>query len=351
MSFKILVVGDPHFKPEDVLEVEMFISKMEALVEKESPDLIVILGDVLHTHERIHAQALNQAVIFVEKIVKKTETLILVGNHDYYNNQQFLTNLHWMNCLKHINGLTVVDKLVVRNFSDMKFLFVPYVPPGRFLEAFGEENFEDSTAIFAHTEFYGAKMGSFVSTEGDQWSLKYPPVISGHIHNKQMPQPNIVYVGASRQIAMGEADNPTIAIFTFTKNKPYDLREVDLGLPRKKIVHLDVDKAQDFALIESKDSLKLSISGEYSEFKAFKKTKKYKDLIQSGTKVVFKPKRVEVKHNAEKIASVMNETDFTKILSILIERERNPHLYELHEKIVNDSDVKAEDVIFLDVNE
>ena len=40
--------------------------------------------------------------------------LLLVGNHDYINNQQFLTNNHWMNAMKDWNNVTIIDKVIKR---------------------------------------------------------------------------------------------------------------------------------------------------------------------------------------------------------------------------------------------
>ena len=49
---KILAIGDPHFQVSNILEVDLFIDKIEKLVKDEKPDVCVILGDLLHTHIR-----------------------------------------------------------------------------------------------------------------------------------------------------------------------------------------------------------------------------------------------------------------------------------------------------------
>ena len=77
-----------------------------------------------------------------------------------------------------------------------KFLFVPYVPPGRFVEAletYKNINWKDVDCIFAHQEFYGCKMGAILSEEGDKWESKWPLVVSGHIHSRQWINKNIYY--------------------------------------------------------------------------------------------------------------------------------------------------------------
>jgi hypothetical protein len=73
------------------------------------------------------------------------------------------------------------------------------------------------------------------------------------------------------------------------------IKEIDLNMPKKKIIYVDSEKADDIIIPETEDKIKLSISGEYEDFKTFKKTKKYKELTQKGVKVVFKPKKAEIK--------------------------------------------------------
>ena len=38
-----------------------------------------------------------------------TKTIVIVGNHDLINNQQFLTQNHWMNAMKDWENVRVID--------------------------------------------------------------------------------------------------------------------------------------------------------------------------------------------------------------------------------------------------
>ena len=58
-------------------------------------------------------------------------------------------------------------------------------------------------------------MGAIISVEGDKWSLKFPNVISGHIHERQIPQKNIYYPGSAMQHAFGESKKNIIAHLNF----------------------------------------------------------------------------------------------------------------------------------------
>ena len=86
----VIAIGDPHFMTKNIPEVELFIIKSLELIESRSPDFIVVLGDLLHEHERIHTITLNKAYGYIDKLRMLAKTFILIGNHDMINNQQFL---------------------------------------------------------------------------------------------------------------------------------------------------------------------------------------------------------------------------------------------------------------------
>jgi DNA repair exonuclease SbcCD nuclease subunit len=540
----IIAVGDPHFQTGNIPEVNMFIDRLENISKEIKPDLIVILGDLLHTHEKLHVTPYNKALEFVTRMRNITETVVLVGNHDmcfakntpilmwdstvkysqdikvgdevmgddytprkvlnltrgeakmydivqlgakhytvtenhilclkipfpkeiylnvienlwtvewltselviesknfsitddqtkeevkiiaekflesapmigiskinisvsdflklpekikhklfgysntyeffirvrpsretqFYgwetdrnhmfllsdgtvvhncNNQQFLSTEHWMNPMKEWKGVKIVDNIYHRDIKGYHLVFCPYVYPGRFQEALNSDSrdWKDADCIFAHQEFYGCKMGAIVSVEGDRWPEEFPTVVSGHIHSKQNIQKNIYYCGSSMQHAFGESDKNIIPILRFSKQKSgYDLEEVDLELPRKRIVYTDVQNIDDLKIPEisqdgSHDKVKITISGVYDEFKAFKKTKKYRELVKTGTKVVFKPKKI-TKEEQEKTPEI-NETDFTKILNALVINEKNSFLYQTYQLIVNSKSICEEDILFM----
>ena len=293
---KVIAIGDPHFRIDNIKEVEEFIEKIVVLIAKEKPDFVVCLGDLLHTHERLHTIALNKAYEFIQRVSELAYMYVLVGNHDYIQNQQFLTTNHWMNAMKQWKNVCIVDKPVHYHSEKGLIIFCPYVPNGRFIEALDTEsgsNWRDAKVIFAHQEFRGCKMGAITSIDGDIWPLDYPNVVSGHIHSKQTPQPNIYYTGSALQHAFGESEETIIAVFEFRDNRSVSdpsLTEVDLGMPKKKIVYTSIDKL-DSLKIDPNSNVKLTICGsDYNEFKTFKKTEEYKQLIETGAKVVFKTK-------------------------------------------------------------
>jgi DNA repair exonuclease SbcCD nuclease subunit len=358
---KVIAIGDPHFRTDNIPEVNQFMDKLENLCKEEKPNFIVVLGDVLHTHERLHTMPLNKAYEFISRLRVISKTFILVGNHDMTSNQNFLNTNHWMNAMKEWNNVTVVDKIEFYKIKNFLFTFVPYVPPGRFVEALESDksyDWKESDCIFAHQEFAGCKMGAIVSSEGDKWDENNPYIISGHIHSNQSIGENIYYPGSSMQHAFGESDRNIIPLIEFNKGYKYSLEEIDLGLPRKKIVYTDIEKIDKIDSIirpESEDKVKITMSGVYDDFKAFKKTTKYRELIKKGVKVVFKPKKIENKEMNNKETdnkennneSSLDCNNFAEILNGIIMKEKNNYLYQVYEQIVNDKVIDDDEFLII----
>jgi DNA repair exonuclease SbcCD nuclease subunit len=260
------------------------------------------------------------------------------------NNQQFLTTNHWMNGMKEWKNVTVVDKVIIDSLSGTEYLFppvkliyVPYVYPGKFMNALNTigDEWEDADCIFAHQEFKGCKMGAIISEDGDEWPVDNPFVVSGHIHSSQTPQDNIYYPGSAMQHAFGESDKNHISLVTIDKGE-ISFEEIDLNLPRKKLVYKDVEDMDDYIVPETKDKIKIVVSGIYEQFKAFKKSAKYKSLISRDIKIVFKPKRLDP-ISKEKQAGRDPKTSgisFEEILAGLIKETGNQDLLEAYTRVL-----------------
>lgn len=335
---KVICIGDPHFQVQNAPQVSLFIERTEELVKKELPDLIIIMGDLLHTHERLHTIPLNMAYDFIKKMSILQKTIVLVGNHDMINCSQFQTTNHWLNAMKDWENVMIVDTAKHFLIKKYSFIFVPFVPNGRFIDALDtlDIDWKQSTCIFAHQEFYGCKMGAIISVEGDKWEENYPNVVSGHIHDKQTPQPNIYYCGSSMQHSFGENEEHSIAVLEWKNSKsPYKLREESLDMPKKRIIYTDVENIDDIK-VPDEDHIKISINGSYEEFKAFKKTKKYKELSNKGAKIIFKQKRAEIKENTEtlKEQAENGKENFVDILEELVSKEDNEELRKLYNYII-----------------
>jgi DNA repair exonuclease SbcCD nuclease subunit len=334
---KVLFVGDPHFKIKNVEYIPLFVSRIVGIVESNILDFVVVAGDLLDNHDRVDVEPLNLAIQFIDLLRKKIKTFVLVGNHDYKNNQQFLTDHHWMNALKCWNNVTIVDKVIGYTTDGFSFLFVPYVPPGRFEEAlktkYDQVNYSKNfKAIFAHQEFFGCKMGPIESKCGDKWDENWPMVISGHIHNKQWSQSNIYYPGSAMQHAFGQSVENTVPILTFTNGK-LSYEEIDLKMPKLTIKYLSVEDVMKPLKFKNKEFRKYKIvlqSTCAEEFQTFKKTLRYKQLLDEGFKITFKLKNV-ISEGSSVVDTPLN---FIDILHQKIKDEQDPDLESIFSKFV-----------------
>jgi DNA repair exonuclease SbcCD nuclease subunit len=296
---RILAIGDLHIQPDTLADINVFLKQLDKWLSHNPVDLIVILGDTLHTHETVYTECLNKMLEYIRVCEKYAETEIMVGNHDFVCNTAYLSDAHPFVGWKKTHN--IVDRVKVRCVKDRKIVLLPFVPDGRFHEALRTVGDEWKTAecIFAHQLFDGAKMGPIVAKGVEKWEDDLPMVISGHIHDKQLVQPNLWYTGSSMQVSFGERDNHTISLVTLSESpseSPSEslpvIEEIDINPPTKKTVYFDVNDAKEMKLPTDENvRVKVSLSGDVEEFKTFKKTEEYKKLIQKGVKVVFKQKR------------------------------------------------------------
>ena len=101
MVYKILVVGDPHYKVNNVKETSVLEELVLSKVSELSPDFLVIFGDTLHTHERINSESLTRAINFLYSVSKKTQLCLLIGNHYLVNNKVYLGGTHPFSACHH----------------------------------------------------------------------------------------------------------------------------------------------------------------------------------------------------------------------------------------------------------
>ena len=316
-------------------DVDNFMSKLSKLIKRERPRIIIMLGDLLHEHERLHTTPLNKAYDFVKMLSVYAPTYCLVGNHDLINNRQFLTKNHWMNAMKELKNVEVIDYPKSVKMDGVNFVLVPYVPPGSFEDALDfAKDWKSSDIIFAHQEMRGCKMGAIVSEEGDEWKEEYPLLVSGHIHSNQWVGSNVYYPGSAMQHAFGESEKNIIATIPFSNCKE-GIKEHDLGLPRKRIVYMDMDKIKEYTIPDTRDKIKLTISGEQQEFKSFKKTKKYKELMKSGVKIVYKYKKTDEDMN--RTLGLGDENTFENIFHTLVKSHENEDLYEDYKNLLKNN--------------
>lgn len=350
-SVSVLCCGDPHFQANNAVETDLLVERFIAQVVKVKPDFVVVLGDLLHTHERCFLPAMNRAYNFLDRLRKLVPTYCLIGNHDILHNRCFLTNSHAFNPLKHWDNITIVDRPIKSVIKGETFVFCPYVPPGRLIEALslidvpldqsGNEakvvleasgvkvveiddsksviwskpeiptvaavtinlvtkqdtksdtpniKWKNARAIFCHQEFKNASIGILKSTEGDDWKSTYPVPISGHVHDYGHLESGVVYTGTPAQYTFGENGRKTVSLFTFECGahfQQYTQERIDLKIPKKLTVHLEY-KDVDGYIPDINNHLRIIISGTSSQLKSISKLQKLKDWAKQGIKICYK---------------------------------------------------------------
>jgi DNA repair exonuclease SbcCD nuclease subunit len=191
---KILYITDLHIKIKNLGEIKEL---KHAINTARNVSMIIIGGDVLN-NRYINESCYCEAEELIKVCSRVAMTYVLVGNHDYIDNLQFLTTKHWMTHLKNWPNVVIVDK-VTTIMCGFQITCVPYVPNGRLLEALDSSitYWKDSHLIFAHQEIKGCSLGKTVSSEGDFWDPSFPTLISGHIHDEQKVNNNVIYPGAT----------------------------------------------------------------------------------------------------------------------------------------------------------
>lgn len=299
-----LIIGDPHFKilqkGLDNNDFNEFIAKVTDIAKRKNPSFIVILGDILNSHETVKVQAHKLAESLIENMSEIAPTYILIGNHDYINNSQFLTNNHIFTPFKKWKNVFIADTVpLVLELDTKTFIFCPYTPPGRFTEALDKviplgHDWSFADCIFAHQEFKGCNLGSVVSTKGDEWDSDYPPVISGHIHEESTVGDNIFYVGTPMQQTFAESINKKVWFIEWKEghdDQAFVIEKIPIAMKHKKCLDMSVtellekEKSKNFNATLKKYNLKINVCGTSDELKAFRRSK-FANVLKSEYKVL-----------------------------------------------------------------
>lgn len=291
---KILAIGDPHFKTNNVEHTEQFCQSIINLIKNNNDiDFVVLLGDIHDKHQYIHSDVLTRVSKFCNDISKLKPLYILVGNHDRINNSEFLTDTHPFVDMIGKENIYIAYKVLDINIKNHRFLFVPYVPNGRFMEALNTvKNPLNCSVIFAHQEFKGVPMKAVKSINGDDWDINNPWVITGHIHDYWFNNINIIYPGTPMQHSFGDKNDKTVSMIILyddkVKDNLYKLEEnrIDLGLKKREIIRLPYNKISSF-IPNPLRYQKLIIIGTISQINTIKSTPIFIELKTKIEKIDF----------------------------------------------------------------
>lgn len=288
-KIKFYAIGDPHISKRHLsLSEEAIAGTLKLVTKRPDVDFVVIMGDILDTHNSVQLTFQRMAIDWVLKLSEKVHTFVLIGNHDRPSNKDFFSEIHPFMGLNDIKGkLTIVNKPKAVKMHNKNILFMPYVPPGTLIEGFNTymkkmheaskwpsiKNIKDFELIFAHQEFKGAPYGPLTSEKGDDWPKDYPLVISGHIHTRMWLQENILYTGSLYPITISESNEKGVITGEYNiDSKKLDYRTTRIVMSQKVILNIEAKNESDVMEMVNLDreNTKYIVRGSAAEISAIK---------------------------------------------------------------------------------
>lgn len=294
MTFKILVIGDPHLRIGALPRSHIMLQQVYKMIDQKKPNLIVCLGDVLDRFAHIHQEPLSMAIGMFTELQSRAPTYILVGNHDRPNNAVFLTDEHPFTGVHHWiqtpHPIKVIETPYIHKDikSGYAFTFVPYTPEGRMQEALERiPDWKKSLVVFSHQDIRGGKYNNITNTTGDVWQSDYPLLINGHIHDYQNVGENIVFPGSPLQHAFNESPIKGLYWIEIKDSSKIHHERLLMNVPQLWTYHLvyeDIDGYEPPNLPEFSD-MKLVIKGTVAQLKTLNKHPKIKKWQQRKIKI------------------------------------------------------------------
>jgi DNA repair exonuclease SbcCD nuclease subunit len=290
---KILLIGDIHMKLKLREKILPIFDDIYNIIENNNFDFVVLLGDLLDGHNKVDLLSFIEIENFLIKISLITKLFVIIGNHDRPNNTVYLNNEHAFNSFKYINNITIVDDVL--DYGE--FLFVPYVPVGRFSEAISQKINQNHKYIFCHQEFNGASLIKNIISKNGDIIPENITIISGHIHNHQiLNEERLIYLGSILPINRGEDENKFILIL-----ENYEMNFKEIRKDEKIKIEIDAKKLYDLKLEENK-KYEIIISGEKTELKEIIKNNRFDNIT-----IIPKIKNGNINFKNENFESTLKE--------------------------------------------
>lgn len=293
----ILVVGDPHFKPNNKLETELLLADVLSIIRTRDVDFVILMGDILDNHEKIDLKCFKRAENFIAAVSELKPLYILIGNHDRANNKVFMTDEHVFGPYKRWHNVHIVDDhCETLTWREKRICMVPYVPNGMFMKALEHCSLDvyDFDLFFGHSEFQGCSINKLSQNKCDVWDESYPMNIQGHIHSFEVVGNNLVYVGTPFQQTFGEShENKGV----FLIDEDLGLELIELNIPKKvtkRINYTEISSVE----INPSEKTRLIITGPKTMIKEILLTPEYQQKFKD-VKIVFNDVKTKKKSKFE----------------------------------------------------
>ena len=216
---KILRIGDPHVKINNLEESQKIIDFVIKTARSVKISHIEILGDLMHQHAVKRVEVEDFWYRNLTKLCSEFTVIILVGNHDMANSGDKNSNLHGLKPFELIKNLTIVEKPVNIRVGEGIITYAPYMKDNdAFVAQVNELHYGGSNLLVAHQTFMGAQYDNgFYAPDGIEPELIFhKEIISGHVHTTSQVG-KCLYVGTPKWDTMSDA-NQKKGIWIFEHN-------------------------------------------------------------------------------------------------------------------------------------
>ncbi len=209
---------------------------------------VFFLGDFWdHVYRRgtLPVDLLNRMIRFF-KDKWKANTIMIPGNHDWFDSAE---TEHGLEAFHGINHIEVIDKFTERD----NMLFLPYCKDvSKIKEIVAMQ--KGWKCGFAHIDVIGAKMNNHrVSTRGLPSSTFRFPVYTGHYHSPSS-HGNVHYIGSPYQVHLGEAgDQKSLKVIDL--NTGLVCKDIPMDIGRR---HFKMVRVEDVSVYRKGDRLVLT---------------------------------------------------------------------------------------------
>lgn len=224
---RIFIISDIHFGVRsnnlEWLEIQQdyfynwFIPYIKK--NKNSGDILFILGDIFDNRQSISVIILNKALAILEEISKIIPIYIIIGNHD--TARKSVTDINSLKIFKYLPNVKIFETTKIIQVKDKKILLMPWQGNTEKEEIIIKSQ-PNCNYLFSHAGIKGFYYNkSIIMDEGININLlkKFDRVITGHIHFRQ-EKSNIIMPGCPYQLNRGDINNDKgIYIFYPENNK------------------------------------------------------------------------------------------------------------------------------------
>jgi DNA repair exonuclease SbcCD nuclease subunit len=202
---KILVVGDPHVRSQDLDECQRLMEFVKQVALEQKPDFLLVTGDLYHTHDIVHCEVMDFWRKTLESWADLGCQIVLVkGNHDAPHDAA--ADVNALVAHRGQKNVLVVDQRCSIGINAAQVAVIPFMASKEEFVA-NCKAVSGMETVYCHQTFNGGQYdnGMYAKEGLDPDLIPQKQVISGHIHTGQ-EFGKIWYVGSPRWLTVSDAN-------------------------------------------------------------------------------------------------------------------------------------------------